>query len=206
MPKRLILVAGTLVPEKPRLPNGLAPAWAGSPPTDRWWIIPTCRTSTPTCRVGLPPADLLPRAPRRTAPADGQDPRSAIIDRSIYEDAHIFARALHHLGNINARLPDLPPPVPAGGQRLPPLAVGIPQGSGVRPDGPHPAARQEIETGIDEDYLTRLTYYDEWIQSFDLPVLTLRSDSMDFVHDPKHLNEVVNRIQHKLAGKEEIVF
>jgi len=28
------------------------------------------------------------------------DPRSAIIDRSIYEDAYIFARALNHLGNL----------------------------------------------------------------------------------------------------------
>ena len=31
------------------------------------------------------------------------DARSAIIDRSIYEDAHIFARALHAMGNINER-------------------------------------------------------------------------------------------------------
>jgi deoxyadenosine/deoxycytidine kinase len=28
-----------------------------------------------------------------------QNPQSAILDRSIYEDAYIFARALHHLGN-----------------------------------------------------------------------------------------------------------
>jgi deoxyadenosine/deoxycytidine kinase len=28
---------------------------------------------------------------------------SAILDRSIYEDAYIFARALHHLGNLNER-------------------------------------------------------------------------------------------------------
>ncbi|NMC52661.1 MAG: deoxynucleoside kinase, partial [Chloroflexi bacterium] len=33
-----------------------------------------------------------------------QDPRSAIIDRSIYEDAYIFARALHHMGNLNEML------------------------------------------------------------------------------------------------------
>jgi deoxyadenosine/deoxycytidine kinase len=26
-----------------------------------------------------------------------EDPRSAIIDRSIYEDAYIFARALNHM-------------------------------------------------------------------------------------------------------------
>ena len=30
-------------------------------------------------------------------------PRSAILDRSIYEDAYIFARALHHLGNLSER-------------------------------------------------------------------------------------------------------
>jgi deoxyadenosine/deoxycytidine kinase len=29
-----------------------------------------------------------------------EDPRSAIIDRSIYEDAFIFSRALHHMGNF----------------------------------------------------------------------------------------------------------
>ena len=139
-----------------------------------------------------------------------QDPRSAIIDRSIYEDAHIFARALHHLGNINERdyqtyrhlyqlvVKRLPPPS---------LLVYLKAPVSVLMDRIQQRGR-EIETGIDEDYLTLLdTYYDEWIQSFDLcPVLTLRSDSLDFVHDPKHLNEVVNRIQHKLAGKEEIVF
>lgn len=30
-------------------------------------------------------------------------PQSAIADRSIYEDAYIFARALHHLDNLNER-------------------------------------------------------------------------------------------------------
>src|SRR3989304_4143461 len=32
-----------------------------------------------------------------------RDSRSAILDRSIYEDAHIFARALHHMGNLAER-------------------------------------------------------------------------------------------------------
>jgi len=31
------------------------------------------------------------------------DPRSAILDRSIQEDAYIFARALHHMGNLAER-------------------------------------------------------------------------------------------------------
>src|SRR3990167_2273323 len=30
-------------------------------------------------------------------------PHSAICDRSLYEDYHIFARALHHLGHLNER-------------------------------------------------------------------------------------------------------
>ncbi len=30
-------------------------------------------------------------------------PESAIAGRSIYEDAYIFARALHHLGNLSER-------------------------------------------------------------------------------------------------------
>jgi deoxyadenosine/deoxycytidine kinase len=30
-------------------------------------------------------------------------PESAVLDRSIFEDAFIFARALHHLGNLSER-------------------------------------------------------------------------------------------------------
>ena len=32
-----------------------------------------------------------------------RDPQSAIADRSIYEDAYIFARALHHMDNLSER-------------------------------------------------------------------------------------------------------
>jgi deoxyadenosine/deoxycytidine kinase len=32
-----------------------------------------------------------------------RDGRSAILDRSIYEDFHIFARALHHMGDLSER-------------------------------------------------------------------------------------------------------
>ncbi len=31
------------------------------------------------------------------------DPQSVVLDRTIYEDAYIFARALHHMGNLNER-------------------------------------------------------------------------------------------------------
>jgi deoxyadenosine/deoxycytidine kinase len=63
---------------------------------------------------------------------------------------------------------------------------------------------RNIETGISGEYLALLdSFYDEWLKAFDLcPVLTIRSDDLDFVHQPQHLETVVQRIQDKLAGKE----
>ncbi|MFN2164688.1 MAG: deoxynucleoside kinase [Anaerolineae bacterium] len=134
----------------------------------------------------------------------------AIADRSIYEDYHIFARALHHLGNLSARDFD-------SYSRLYHLVVaGLP-----RPDlllylkAPVPVLMERIrrrargiEAGITAEYLALLDrFYDEWLQAFDLcPVLTIASDDLDFVHRADHLDVVVQRIQDKLAGREEIAF
>lgn len=138
------------------------------------------------------------------------DPRSAIIDRSIYEDAYIFARALHHMGNLSERDFDayrrlfslvtrnLPPPDLLIYLKAPvPVLMNRIQSRG-----------RGMESGISGDYLTLLdSYYEDWMSSFDLcPVLTIRTDDLDFVHKPKHLDLVVNRIQDRLAGKEEMVF
>ena len=67
---------------------------------------------------------------------------------------------------------------------------------------------RSIETGITADYLALLdSFYDDWMATFDVcPVLTIRTDDLDFVHQPKHLEIVVQRIQDKLAGREELVF
>jgi deoxyadenosine/deoxycytidine kinase len=139
-----------------------------------------------------------------------KDPRSAIIDRSIYEDAYIFSRALNHMGNFtetdyqsyrrvfNLVVNTLPPP-----SLLIYLCAPVP----VLLKRIRSRAR-DIETGISADYLSLLeTFYSDWMQAFDLcPVLTIRTDDLDFVHKPKHLDIVVNRIQEKLAGKEEVIF
>jgi deoxyadenosine/deoxycytidine kinase len=137
-------------------------------------------------------------------------PQSAIADRSIYEDAHIFARSLQQMGNLSER--DY-----LAYRRLYGLVVdGLP-----RPDlliylrAPASVlleriARRgrDIESGISAEYLTLLeSYYDEWLQSFDLcPVLTIRSQDLDFVHKPKHLDIVIQRIEDMLAGREDMVF
>jgi len=137
-------------------------------------------------------------------------PESAILDRSIYEDAHIFARALHHMHNLNDRdyhaylrlfnliIDNLPKP-----DLLIHLHAPVP----VLMQRIRRRAR-DIESGINESYLELLNgFYEEWIESFDLcPVLTIRSDDLDFVHQSEHLDIVVQRIRERLSGREEMVF
>ena len=67
---------------------------------------------------------------------------------------------------------------------------------------------RDMESSISADYLALLeSFYGEWMQTFDLcPVLTIHTDNLDFVHKKKHLDTVIDRIQDKLAGKEEMVF
>lgn len=136
--------------------------------------------------------------------------QSAIADRSIYEDAYIFARALHHMGNLSER------DYAAYRKVFDLVADGLP-----RPDlllymkAPVPVLLErinqrgrDIESGISADYLQLLeSFYDDWMATFDLcPVLTIPSENLDFVNKPNHLNIVVERIQAKLAGKEDVIF
>ncbi len=67
---------------------------------------------------------------------------------------------------------------------------------------------RNMETGITPEYLALLdSFYNEWLNAFDLcPVLTIRTDDLDYVHQPKHLDTVIERIQDKLAGKEVVEF
>jgi deoxyadenosine/deoxycytidine kinase len=137
-----------------------------------------------------------------------RDARSAILDRSIYEDAHIFARALHHMGNLAERdylayrhLYE----IVIGGLPRPDLLIYLKAPVPVLMDRIRKRARN-METGISLEYLNLLdSFYDEWLGAFDLcPVLTIRSDDLDFVHQPGHLDAVVQRIQDKLTGKETV--
>jgi deoxyadenosine/deoxycytidine kinase len=136
-------------------------------------------------------------------------PQSVVIDRSIYEDAYIFARALHHLGNLAERdylsyrrlfelvTANLPPPDLLIYLKAP-VEVLVER---IRRRG------REIESGISPEYLALLdTFYNEWLQSFDLcPILTIHSADLDFVHRARHLDVVVKRIHERLSGKEDLV-
>jgi deoxyadenosine/deoxycytidine kinase len=137
-----------------------------------------------------------------------RDARSSILDRSIYEDAHIFARALHHMGNLGERdylayrhLYEL---VVAGLPR-PDLLIYLKAPVTVLMDRIRRRARN-METGISAEYLTLLdSFYDEWLGAFDLcPVLTIHTNDLDYVSQSTHLDTVMQHIQDKLAGKETV--
>jgi deoxyadenosine/deoxycytidine kinase len=136
--------------------------------------------------------------------------QSAILDRSIYEDAYIFARALHHLGNLSERdyfsyrrvfdlvVSHLPSPDLLIYLRAPvPVLIQRIQRRG-----------RAIESGITADYLSLLdSFYKDWMETFEVcPVLTIQTDDLDFVHKARHLDIVIQRIQDRLAGKEDLVF
>ncbi len=137
-----------------------------------------------------------------------QDARSAILDRSIYEDAYIFARALHHLDNLSERdylaynrlfglvVESLP---------RPDLLIYLKAPVEILMKRIRRRAR-DMETGITAEYLTLLdSFYDEWLNSFDLcPVLTIRTDDLDYVHQPEALEIVTQRILKQLSGKETV--
>lgn len=137
-------------------------------------------------------------------------PQSAILDRSIYEDAYIFVRALNQMGNLNERdyhayrkLFDLVV------SRLPSpdLLIYLKAPVSVIFERIQQRGRV-IESGITADYLQLLdSFYNDWMTTFDVcPVITIRTDDLDFVHKPGHLDVVIQRIQEKLSGREEVIF
>ncbi len=139
-----------------------------------------------------------------------ESPRSAIIDRSIYEDLHIFSRALVASGNMTEteylayhRVHELV----IGALPRPNLLLYL--------DTPVPvlyeriqARGREMEKTITVEYLELLDhFYREWLAGFDLcPVLTIPTHNLNFAVNEKHIAIIIERIRQKLAGKEEVVF
>lgn len=137
-------------------------------------------------------------------------PNSVVQDRSVYEDAEIFARALWEQNHIGPRdyqtyrelyevlVLFLPPPdlIVYLRASVPTLQKRIAQRG------------REFERNISTQYLDQLNeLYADWMCKFSLcPVLTVPADDLDFVHEPAHLKLIVSKIDEKLSGKEEVVF
>jgi deoxyadenosine/deoxycytidine kinase len=138
------------------------------------------------------------------------DPYSVVQDRSLYEDAEVFARNLHRQGHISARdwqtyqglyqtfTTLLPPPdlVVYLRASVPTLRRRIAQrGRG-------------FEAGISDEYLEQLnSLYEEWIGGFTLaPVLPVPSDRLDFVRDKDDLRRIVAVVDRRLRGDQRLLF
>lgn len=126
-------------------------------------------------------------------------PFSAVQDRSIYEDATIFARNLHAQGFMDTRdfenyqalftvmtqflrPPDLIIYIKAS---VPTLLSRIAQRG------------RDFEQGIRADYLAQLNeLYDDWIGSFNLcPTLPLPGDDLDFIRHQGDFQGIIQAVE-----------
>jgi deoxyadenosine/deoxycytidine kinase len=130
--------------------------------------------------------------------------RNIIQDRTIYEDAYIFAENLHDMGlmttrdyenyqaifdNITAfiKAPDLLVYLKAS---VPTLVNNI-QRRG-----------REYESGIRLDYLSKLNdKYEKWIKGYKLgKVLILDKDKLDFANNTEDMASIVEKIEREING------
>lgn len=125
-------------------------------------------------------------------------------DRTIHEDAWIFAANLHEMGLMSSRDFDtymniykLSDELIRKPDLLIYLKAGVPKlVEQIRKRG------REYEQGIDEEYLRRLNdKYNDWIENiYTGEVLTVDIDRYDFVLHPEVVEEIVERIR-KICGK-----
>ncbi len=137
-------------------------------------------------------------------------PGSVIQDRSIYEDAEIFARNLYLKGNFSKRDYETYYTLYSTMQEfLPAPNLMIYLRASVNTLSERIDLRdRDYERKIAPEYLENLNQlYADWIKGFSLcPVLTVPADDLDYVAHPKHFEIVVRKVQEKLTGKEEVVF
>lgn len=135
-----------------------------------------------------------------------KETHSAIQDRSIYEDANIFARNLYEQGSMEKRDYEnylqlyhvmcqfLQPPdlIVYLRKSLPRLKEQI-------------AIRgRDYEKAIPDQYLSNLSrYYDDWMGRYDLgKKLIIESDDLDFVHRSNDFEDIVERIVSALDQRD----
>lgn len=130
--------------------------------------------------------------------------KQIIQDRTIYEDAHIFAPNLHAMGLMTNRdfenyasLFQLMESLVQGPDLLIYLRSSIPN----LVNQIHKRGR-DYENSISIDYLSRLNErYEAWIHGYDKgKLLIVDVDHLDFVDVPEDLGSVINKIDAELHG------
>ncbi|RKR83891.1 deoxyadenosine/deoxycytidine kinase [Mucilaginibacter gracilis] len=130
--------------------------------------------------------------------------RQIIQDRTIYEDAFIFAENLHDMGLMTTRdfenyrsifdniTEFIKPP-----DLLIYLKASVPTlVSNIQRRG------REYESGIRLDYLSKLNdKYQKWIESYKLgKLLILDKDNLDFTNNPEDLGTIIQLIEREING------
>ena len=129
--------------------------------------------------------------------------RATIIqDRTIYEDAHIFAPNLNAMGLMNQRdfknyleLFSLMESLIDGPDLLIYLRSSIPN----LVNKIHKRGR-EYENSISIDYLSRLNErYEAWTSKYDKgKIIVIDVDNLDFVENPDDLETIIKRLEKEL--------
>ena len=137
-------------------------------------------------------------------------PTSAIQDRSVYEDAEIFAHNLYRQGLIHDRdYSSYRELYLVLTEFLQPPDLVIYLRASVETLSKRIQSRgRDYERQITSIYLSQLNeLYEEWISNFSLcPVLTVPADDLNYVAIPAHLALIANKVEEKLMGKDEVVF
>lgn len=130
--------------------------------------------------------------------------KKIIQDRTIYEDAHIFAPNLHAMGlmsnrdfNNYASLFELMESMVEAPDLLIYLKSSIPN----LVDQIHRRGR-DYESSISIDYLSKLNdRYETWIKNYKRgKLLIIDVDPINFVDNPEDLGYIINRIDAELNG------
>ncbi|CAI8201216.1 MAG: Deoxyadenosine/deoxycytidine kinase [Flavobacteriaceae bacterium] len=130
--------------------------------------------------------------------------KSVIQDRTIYEDAFIFAPNLHEMGLMTGRdfenyqsLFELMESLVAPPDLMIYLRSSIPN----LVKQIHKRGRS-YENGISIDYLNRLNEkYEDWVKGYDKgKLIIIDVDNLDFVDNPEDLGSIVNKIDAELNG------
>lgn len=130
--------------------------------------------------------------------------KDIIQDRTIYEDAHIFAPNLHAMGLMTNRdfenyrsLFDLMESFVEGPDLLIYLRSTIPNlVAQIHKRG------RDYENSISIDYLSRLNErYEAWIHDYNKGnLLIIDVDNLDFVANPEDLGGIINKIDAQIHG------
>ena len=138
--------------------------------------------------------------------ADESD--NVVQDRTIYEDAHIFADNLHSMGLMASRDFDTYMKMFNIEQTLLPkpdvliyLKASVPTLiSQIKMRG------REYEQNIDEEYLNRLNEkYNHWIENiYEGRVLVVDKDVDDFVADPSIIDRICDSVEEMCTGKRQL--